>query len=164
MIAALKRIYRYAFCSPAKRTLLELFDQAGNLRRAIVLTETAPLSGTTVTYTWQEFPKSCRVSISLFKHAQNVHVRVQDRELPQPEVGELIRQINLMGGVKLGNFSGKARDGIFYRICWGTPSELVNLSIRNPQIGSKQHQTLVRLLKEHAQSNIACQPQEGRCE
>ena len=151
MIASLRNIFLYGVRSPAKTAFLELFERSTNLGRAIMLEEISPLAWSTVTYLWQEFPTGCHLTIQEANRKKKTLKTITERDLPKAAFANMLRQIEEAGGAGLGNFSGKVIDGVFYNLCWGNPSGLVSLSIKNPQVGSDRHQKLITTLKRQAE-------------
>lgn len=153
MTTKLRGFFRQQFYPAAKIHLLEMFERDKGLTSAVVLCETTPLNGITITYSWGEHPLSCRLDVSEFNHKQKLQTAIKKSETPKAEFVELIQGIEDLGGAKLGHFAGKVKDGIVYSLCWGTPSRPVCLRIKNPQRGSEKHQQLVRFLKNKAEEN-----------
>jgi hypothetical protein len=149
MFAAIQQFYRRNFCAVAKAELLELFDRSPDLRKAAILVETAPLPGIRVIYVWQELREVGQLTVRELDLKTAVEKTIAKRDLPKTAVAGVIRRLE-QAAAHIGNYSGKARDGVYYSLCWGYPSEMSVLSINNPQIGSKPHEELVKMIRDLA--------------
>ena len=147
MIKSIQKFCRENFCAAAKVRLSDLFDQNNRLVRAVVLIEMFPLAQRCLDYVWQQFNESGSLEV----RERNLRTKEErilvERKLSKTEVGELIQRIT---EESLPNYSGPARDGVFYSLCWGHKSQNVTLSITNPQVGSQRHQDFINMLTNSA--------------
>jgi hypothetical protein len=150
MLAAFRQFYRRNFCPVAKAELLNSFDRNRDLCRAAIFVEIAPLAGIRIIHVWEEFRESGRLTIRKLDLKTKVEKRISERALTKAEVANVLWRLKKAGD-SLGNYSGKARDGVYYSFCWGCPSEMSLLSISNPQMGSELHEDFVQIVKRLAE-------------
>jgi hypothetical protein len=150
MITALRKFYRRSFSSPSKAQLLDLFEGDALLNRAVILTEVSPLTAIQTTYSWQESRDAAHVAIHESNLKTQTERTIAERSLSPAQFAEVIRQIEASGGIGLGDFRGKAKDGIHFSLAWGDRSRISLLRISNPQFGSRKHQQLIETLKSLA--------------
>lgn len=158
MIKIVQRFLRKNFCAAAKARLLDVFDQNHELMRAVILIEMAPLAGSRITYMWQELRESCRLDVREVNLINKEERLLIKRELSKSDFEKLILRIDEAGGISLGDYSGPARDGVSYSLCWGRPASNATLRIANPQVGSIRHVELIKMLKIASQER----PNDGR--
>jgi len=147
MIKGIHRFYRKNFWAAAKAHLFDLFDQDNKLIHAVVLIEMLPLARTRLTYVWRQLSESGSLKVRKRNLRTKEERILVDRKLSKTEVGELIQRIT---EESLPSYSGPARDGVFYSLCWGHQSQNVTLSITNPQVGSQRHQDFINMLTNSA--------------
>ncbi len=141
-----KRLFQKHFCPPAQAKLLELFDATPYLQRAILLVETTPLSGIRTTYLLEEHSHTSHLKVRQTNLKEKTERTVIETELPQSDFAKVLDCVE-EGGVELGNFTGKVKDGIYYSLCWGSPAALRHVTIDNPQFGSPRHQDFINAVK-----------------
>ena len=150
MIKLFRDFYRRNFCSETLVLLYQLFEQHPELERGIVFTESMPLTRTKTHWIWLEAHDAGQLHICEYKSRIKVEHSIRVKELTKADFNEVIDYVQKTSE-SLGSYSGRVKDGVFYSLCWGTPSKHFALNIRNPQVGSKPHETFVNTLKHLAE-------------
>lgn len=151
-MAILERIIRIFLGGRAKSCpLAEVFENETIAERAVVLEETGFPYGGITKYTWWKssgsgFFKKVHKRFSRTDPNPNVPTTVQSTAVRVDELLSLIEEYD-----DLNNYSGNVRDGVVYRVAWGSKDRQRTLTIANPPADSKHYQ-LVSRLKESAMS------------
>ena len=150
-MAILERIIRvFLGGQPRSSPLIQLFQSESDVDKAIILEETGFPHGGVTEYTWRKargsgFFKKVHRSFNQAGVDPDASTTVQCAE---GHIDELISLIEEEYG-ELKNYSGNVRDGVVYRVAWGTEDHQHALTIRNPPADSNHYQ-LVLKLKENA--------------
>ena len=148
MIAALRRFYRRNCLPVAKAELLNLLDENPTVSRAVLLIELLPLAGIRNIYLWEDLGGVGHLIIRELNSKVKTERTISSRDLSENEFSTVMRRVE--EGMSLGNYSGKAMDGVSYSLCWGSRQSVNTLNISNPQVGSKGHLEFVDMLKRLA--------------
>lgn len=146
----LERIVRiFLGGKPPKCPLAALFQEKTNAEKAIILEETALPYGGVTTWTWWKTN-----SAEFFRKQRKSYGETEARsDMPISLCGAtqcVEEMFSLLNGFdQLENYSGHVRDGVVYRVVWGTRERQRTLTISNPPADSRHHQ-LVMQVKEHA--------------
>jgi len=150
-MALLERIVQmFLGGTPQKCLLIELFQRVTDAECGVVLEETGLPHGGTTTYTWWKskdagyFTKVHRDFDEKTNANDDECETTQDTAQRYDELRSLIEEFGC-----LENYSANIRDGVVYRVFWGTEESPKRLTISNPAAGSRHHQLVTRL-KENA--------------
>ncbi len=149
-MSILAKIIQAFLGTPPKSLLKELFQNKSQATIGIVLEETGfPYGGVTI-YTW--WNTGC--SGYFTKTHQDFNSSISEASEAEAVRRETSHVDRLVGAIEnsgcLENYLNKMRDGVVYRLFWGTAENQHELTIDNPVAGSDHYQ-LIAQLKENAQ-------------
>ncbi len=150
MMTILERIARiFLGGQPKSCPLITLFQEEENAEKAIVLEETGfPYGGVTTLMWWKtnsgEFFRKVHESYGASQSASESAIPIEGGRACVEKMVVQLSEFN-----QLKNYSGHVRDGVVYRVAWGTRERQHTLTISNPPADSRHYQ-LVKQVKEHA--------------
>lgn len=131
---------------PKRCPLSELFKTEPHVESAIVLEETGLPYGGVTTYTWWRSNR--------FGYYRKTHKSFGSTEphLASVVVLDAAERVDILFSLveeygALRHYSGSTRDGVIYRLSWGTKDHRQTLTAKNPPSDSRHHQ-LVAQIKE----------------
>lgn len=147
-MTVLERIIRFVLGGqPRNSPLIQLFQSESDVDQAVILEETGFPHGGVTKFTWWK----ARGSGFFNKVHRSFNQADTDPEAPttvqgaEEDFDRIVSLIEEYGELK--NYSSNVRDGVVYRVAWGTEDHQHTLTIRNPPANSKHYQLVSSLKK-----------------
>lgn len=147
----LRDFYRTNFWSSGRQRLFQLLELDSNAVAGIVLEEIGRPGGQTTLHQWWKtyglayYQRMERATCDLTPQS------AAPAERPVTDFDKLLALLRSWDTPPLNNFAGMVRDGVAYSLAWGDRRQFRDVSVQNPDDGSR-HIQFIQALRENTWS------------